>query len=82
MNWIYNGLPDTGRQVMVAFRAPELLGHSNVNYTLTTISRHTNGFIVPDCYEVIAWADFERVNKDADGNALTHHWMGIEGLKQ
>jgi hypothetical protein len=81
MNWIYNGLPDTGRYVMVAFRAPELLGHSNVNYTLTTLSLY-GGFIVPDQYEVIAWADFPRVNKDADGNALSHHWLSVKGLKQ
>ena len=81
MNWIYNGLPNTGRQVIVAFRAPELLGHWNVNYTLTSTSRHTNGFIVPDSYEVIAWADFPRLKKDAEGNTLLHNWLTVEGLK-
>jgi hypothetical protein len=80
MNWIYEGLPTTGRQVIVAFRAPELLGHSNINYTLTSTSRHTNGFIVPDSYEVIAWADFDRCNNDEDGNVLPHNWLNVEGL--
>jgi hypothetical protein len=82
MNWIYNGKPDTTREVMVAFRAPNLLDTSNMHYTVAKLVRENGDWLLPDQYEVIAWADFPRVNKDADGNALSHHWLGIEGLKQ
>jgi hypothetical protein len=82
MNWIYNGLPDTGRLVIVASRAPKLLGHDNVIYTLTSMSRHSGNLILPDSYELIAWADFPRCMKDANGIGQPHHWMDIEGLKQ
>lgn len=80
MNWIYNAMPNTSRQVIVAFRAPDDLETENVQYVLTS----TDGkgkFLVPDSWKVIAWSDFPRCTKDTDGNALTHHWLNVEGLK-
>lgn len=82
MNWIYKGKPDTTREVMVAFRAPKLLDTDNMQYTVASLTKHNGGWLLPDHYEVIAWADFERVNKDADGNSLTHHWLTVEGLER
>jgi len=82
MNWIYKGKPDTPREVLVAFRAPELLETSNMQYTVAKLVRENGDWLLPEQYEVIAWMDFERVNKDANGNALSHHWLSIEGLKQ
>lgn len=83
MNWIYKGKPDTTRDVMVAFRATELLETDNMQYTVARLNYDKKGgWLLPDDYEVIAWADFPRVNKDANGNALSHHWLSIEGLKQ
>lgn len=80
MNWIYNGLPDTDREVLVAFSTPD---YEHVAYI---VSRRgiTKGdeWSLPNHWKVLAWADFPRLNKDADGNALTHHWLNVEGLKQ
>lgn len=73
-------MPNTNRQVLVAFRAPDALETENVQYTISS----TNGkksFLIPDSWEVIAWADFPRCTKDKDGNSLTHHWLNVEGLK-
>ena len=81
MNWIYNGLPETHREVMIAFRAPSLLKHNNVKYTIASLDIRKSGFVIPDSYELIAWADFPRCNKDEQGQALTHHWLNVEGLK-
>ena len=80
MNWIYNAIPNTDREVLVAFRAPETLETENVQYTLTSRDGKGN-FLVPDSWKVIAWMDFPRCTKDADGKSLTHHWLNVEGLK-
>lgn len=73
-------MPNTNRQVLVAFRAEELLATENVQYTTASLDGKGR-FLLPDSYEVIAWMDFPRCTKDADGNALTHHWLNVEGLK-
>jgi len=81
MNWIYNSIPNTNREVLVAFRATELLNSDNVRYTLSTLDSSGKRFLLPDSYEIIGWADFTRCTKDASGNALTHHYLNVEGLK-
>ena len=81
MNWIYNTLPDTHRYVLVAFRATELLETQNVQYTVASLDRRKEAFVLPDQYEVIAWTDFPRISKDANGEAVTHSWLTVEGLK-
>lgn len=81
MNWIYNTLPDTHRYVLVAFRAPELLETENVQYTVASLDRRKEAFVLSDQYEVIAWTDFPRISKDANGEAVTHSWLTVEGLK-
>ena len=81
MNWIYNGLPNTHRYVLVAFRAPEILETQNVQYTVASLDSRKEAFVLPDQYEVIAWTDFPRISKDANGEAVTHSWLTVEGLK-
>lgn len=81
MNWIYNGLPDTDREVFIAYRAQDISG-VNINYMTCRLSYVDKGsWMLPDKYEVLAWADYPRLSKDADGNAVTHHWLDVEGLK-
>jgi hypothetical protein len=84
MNWIYNSMPDTTREVMVAFlMTPESDKEQNVHYLFTSTSRHAkNGWsAIPDEWTVLAWADFPRLKNDAAGKTITHHWITIEGLK-
>ena len=79
MNWIYNGLPNTDREVLVAFLTPD---RENVGYTVTRRAIFKKDeWSVPDTWTVLAWADFPRLNKDSEGNALAHHWLDVEGLK-
>ena len=83
MNWIYKGKPDTTREVIVAFRAPKLLDTDNMQYTVASVNhRRPDEWGLPGAYEVVAWADFPRLHKDAEGNALTHHWLTVEGLQK
>ena len=82
MNWIYNGLPDTDREVLIAYRAPEVSGQ-NINYMTCRRSYHNKeSWLVPNHYDVLAWADYPRLRKDGDGKAVSHHWLDVEGLKQ
>jgi len=79
MNWIYNGMPDTDREVIIAFLTPdrEYVGYNVARRAMFKKDK----WGVPDTWTVLAWADFPRLNKDADGNAVTHHWLDVEGLK-
>lgn len=84
MNWIYNSMPDTTREVLVALlMAAESDPTQNVRYIISSTSEHAkNGWSsIPDHWKVLAWADFPRLKKDADGKTMTHHWITIEGLK-
>lgn len=82
MKWIYNSKPNTGREVLVAFRTmnvyfPEWEKH--VKYTTSSYDP-VHGWSIPDHWELLAWSDFDRLKVDPQGKPTEHHRMDVEGL--
>ena len=80
MTWNYESKPTTAREVLVAFRAPDIIGNTHVHYTTSKLSYDLNSWLLPNNYEIIGWADFPRLDTDKDGNRLSHHYLSVQGL--
>lgn len=78
MNWIYNSKPDTARDVLVAFK---MEGTNEVHYNVAQMDYFMKGWLLPESWEVIAWADFPRLRKDNCGQTLMHNYLSIQGLE-
>lgn len=79
MNWIYNTLPDTPRDVLACIRTKDDGGR--VFYERTNLNLDRTALLLPDDWELIAWADFPRCRFDKDGKPLAHWAITVEGLK-
>lgn len=79
MTWNYNSLPDTAREVVACY-ADKTGEH--VFYELVRLNLKGDALLAPDCWTLIAWADFPRCFEDDKGRRLSHHPITIEGMKQ
>ena len=82
MNWKYNITPNTGREVLVAFRAPNEYfpeWENHVKYTMSSYDP-VHGWSIPDHWELVAWSDFDRLKVDAEGKATEHNRLDVEGI--
>lgn len=79
MNWIYNTLPDTARDVLACCKTND--NGNRVFYERTALNNDGTALMIPESWELIAWADFPRCRFDKDGNALLHWVHSVEGLK-
>lgn len=82
MKWNYNTKPNTGREVLVAYRRPDGIVPNWDEHVHYTIANYEPGFgwTVPDNWEFLAWSDFDRLKVDQEGNATEHHRFDIAGL--
>lgn len=75
MNWIYNGLPDTNRDVLIA----ALTDHKHVYYGVATRNFTGTRMVIPEEWKLIAWADFPRIEGKVDGIQLERFiWDGSQ----
>lgn len=82
MKWNYNNVPNTSREVLVAFRTnngimPEWDKH--VHYTTGQYDKEL-GWSIPKHWELLAWSDYDRLTVDAEGNRTEHNELDVVGL--
>lgn len=66
MNWNYNGLPDTNRDVLIA----ALTNNGKVYYGTSTRNFRGTRMVIPEEWMLLAWADFPRIEGEVNGTPL------------